>query len=221
MRLLLVEDDMLLGRGLVAGLGQAHYAVDWVTTGEEAEAALQTTHYDALILDLGLPGMDGLELLRQRRRARDATPVLVLTARDTVADRVAGLDAGGDDYLIKPFELSELLARIRALLRRGKGEAAPALRHGRMVLDPAAHSVTLDGEPVSLSGREFAVLQELLINAGRVLTRSQLEDRLYGWGEEIESNAIEVHIHNLRRKLHADAIRTVRGVGYMIPADVP
>lgn len=218
MRILLVEDDELLGRGVAVGLGQAGYAVDRVASGEDAEAALQTTRYDAVVLDLGLPGIDGLTLLRQRRQARDATPVLVLTARDTVADRVTGLDAGGDDYLVKPFDLSELLARLRALLRRGKGEAAPVLRHGKMVLDPAAHSLTVDGKPVALSGSEFAVLQELLVNAGRVLTRAQLEDRLYGWGEEIESNAIEVHIHNLRRKLHADVIRTLRGVGYMIPA---
>ena len=218
MRLLVVEDDELLGRGLVAGLAQAGFAVDWVTTGEDAETALQTTRYDAAVLDLGLPRMDGLTLLRQRRNARDATPVLVLTARDAVADRVAGLDAGGDDYLVKPFDLSELLARLRALLRRSRGEAAPTLCHERIVLDPAAHSVTLDGDLVPLSGREFTVLQELLINAGRVLTRSQLEDRVYGWGEEIESNAIEVHVHNLRRKLYADLIRTVRGVGYIIPA---
>lgn len=221
MRILLVEDDELLGRGIAAALAQEGYAADRVTSGEDAEAALQTTHYDAAILDLGLPGIDGLTLLRKRRKARDATPVLVLTARDTIADRVTGLDAGGDDYLVKPFDLGELLARLRALLRRGKGTAAPVLRHGRIALDPAAHSVSLDGKPVALSGREFAVLQELLINAGRVLTRAQIEDRLYGWGEEVESNAVEVHIHNLRRKLHADVIRTLRGVGYMIPAASP
>jgi len=221
MRILLVEDDGLLGPGVAAGLVQAGYAADLVTSGEDAEAALQTTHYDAAILDLGLPGIDGLTLLRQRRAAKDATPVLVLTARDTIADRIKGLDAGGDDYLVKPFDLDELLARLRALLRRGKGAAAAILRHGRIALDPAAHSVSLDGEPVALSGREFAVLQELLINAGRVLTRAQLEERLYGWGEEVESNAIEVHIHNLRRKLHSSVIRTLRGVGYMVPADSP
>lgn len=221
MRILLVEDDGLLGPGVAAGLVQAGYAADLVTSGEDAEAALQTTHYDAAILDLGLPGIDGLTLLRQRRAAKDATPVLVLTARDTIADRIKGLDAGGDDYLVKPFDLDELLARLRALLRRGKGAAAAILRHGRIALDPATHSVSLDGEPVALSGREFAVLQELLINAGRVLTRAQLEERLYGWGEEVESNAIEVHIHNLRRKLHPSVIRTLRGVGYMAPADSP
>lgn len=218
MRLLLVEDDELLGRGLASGLSQAGFAVDRAGTAEDAQVALAATHYDAAILDIGLPGMDGLTLLRQRRAARDDTPVLVLTARDTVTDKIKGLDAGGDDYLVKPFDLNELLARLRALLRRSLGKAAPLIHHGRITLDPASHGVTLDGQPVQLSGREFAVLQELLFNAGRVLTRSQLEDRLYGWGEEIESNAIEVHIHNLRKKLHADAIRTLRGVGYMIPA---
>jgi DNA-binding response OmpR family regulator len=217
MRLLLVEDDDLLGQGLANGLTQAGFAVDRVRTAEDAEVALETTHYDAAILDLGLPGMDGLALLRQRRAARDATPVLVLTARDTVADKIKGLDAGGDDYLVKPFDLNEVLARLRALLRRSQGKSAPLLKHGRITLDPASHDVTLDGKPVALSGREFAVLQELLFNAGRVLTRAQLEDRLYGWGEEVESNAIEVHIHNLRKKLHPDVIRTLRGVGYMVP----
>lgn len=217
MRLLLVEDDELLGQGLATGLTHAGFAADWVKTAEDAQAALETAHYDAAVLDLGLPGMDGLTLLRQRRAARDTTPVLVLTARDTVSDKIEGLDAGGDDYLVKPFDLNEVLARLRALLRRSQGKAAPILHHGRITLDPASHSVTLDGEPVQLSGREFAVLQELLFNAGRVLTRSQLEDRLYGWGGEIESNAIEVHIHNLRKKLHAGVIRTLRGVGYMIP----
>lgn len=217
MRLLLVEDDMLLGRGLVAGFGQSGFAVDWVRDGDDADAALRVTTYDAMVLDLGLPGMDGLTLLRQRRAAGDKIPVLVLTARDTITDRVVGLDAGGDDYLVKPFDLNELQARLRALLRRAKGEAAPVLKNGRIVLDPAAHSVTLDGGPVALSNREFAVLQSLLVHAGRVQTRSQLEEQLYGWGEEIDSNAIEVHIHNLRRKLFPDVIRTMRGVGYIIP----
>lgn len=221
LRLLLVEDDELLGQGLATGLTQAGFAVDRVRTGEDAQVALETTHYDAAVLDLGLPGMDGLTLLRQRRAVNDTTPVLVLTARDTVTDKIRGLDAGGDDYLVKPFDLSEVLARLRALLRRSQGKAAPLIHHGRITLDPASHSVTLDGKPVQLSGREFGVLQELLFNAGRVLTRSQLEDRLYGWGEEIESNAIEVHIHNLRKKLFADVIRTLRGVGYMIPVPPP
>ncbi|MBU2487226.1 MAG: response regulator [Alphaproteobacteria bacterium] len=218
MRLLLVEDDTLLGRGLVAGLGQLGFAVDWVCDGEDADAALATTTYDAVVLDLGLPGMDGLSLLQHRRAAGDKTPVLVLTARDTIAERVSGLDAGSDDYMIKPFDLDELQARLRALLRRSKGEAMPVLHNGRVTLDPAAHNVTLDGVPVALSNREFAVLQGLMMHAGRVLTRSQLEEQLYGWGEEIDSNAVEVHIHNLRRKLFPDVIRTLRGVGYIVPA---
>lgn len=218
MRLLLVEDDTLLGRGVVAGLAQSGLAVDWVQTGGDADAALATTTYDAVILDLGLPDQDGLALLRQRRAAGDKTPVLVLTARDTIAERVSGLDAGGDDYMVKPFDLDELKARLRALMRRATGEAAPVLRNGRVVLDPAARSVTLDGEPVALSNREFAVLQGLMTHVGRVLTRSQLEEKLYGWGEEIDSNAVEVHIHNLRRKLFPDVVRTMRGVGYVVPA---
>lgn len=218
MRLLLVEDDILLGRGLVSGLSQGGFATDWVQDGEDAEAALETTKYDAVVLDLGLPRLDGLSLLRRRRAERDRTPVLVLTARDTIADRISGLDAGGDDYLIKPFDLAELQARLRALIRRSKGEAAPVLANGRVNLDPAAHSVNLDGLPVSLSNREFSILHDLMQSSGRVLTRQQLEERVYGWSEEIESNAIEVHIHNLRRKLFPDVIRTVRGVGYIVPA---
>lgn len=218
MRLLLVEDDTLLGRGVVAGLAQSGFAVDWVKTGGDADAALATTTYDAAILDLGLPDQDGLALLRQRRAAGDKTPVLVLTARDTIAERVSGLDAGGDDYMVKPFDLDELKARLRALMRRATGEAAPVIRNGRIALDPAARSVTLDGEPVVLSNREFAVLQSLMMHVGHVLTRSQLEEQLYGWGEEIDSNAVEVHIHNLRRKLFPDVVRTMRGVGYVVPA---
>ncbi len=219
MRILLVEDDTLLGQGASAGLVQAGWAVDWVTDGLDADAALRATSYDAVVLDLGLPGIDGLTVLGRLRGAKDATPVLVLTARDSLADRVAGLDAGGDDYLVKPFELAELQARLRALLRRSKGAAGPILRHGRVALDPASRTVQLDGEPVELSAREFATLQELMLNAGRVRTRSQLEDSLYGWGEEIGSNAVEVYVHNLRRKLYAGLIRTVRGVGYVIPAE--
>ncbi len=219
MRLLLVEDDTLLGRGLVAGLGQGGFAVDWVRDGDDADAALATTSYDVVVLDLGLPGMDGLSLLRRRRAAGDKTPVLVLTARDTIAERVSGLDAGGDDYMIKPVDLEELRARLRALLRRSAGEAMPILRSGRVALDPAAHTVTLDGTPVLLSNREFAVLHGLMMHAGRVMTRSQLEEQLYGWDEQIDSNAVEVHIHNLRRKLFPEVIRTMRGIGYIIPAE--
>ncbi len=218
MRLLLVEDDALLGRGLRTGLSQAGFAVDWTQTGEDAEAALATTGYDAVVLDLGLPGLDGLTLLRRLRAARDRTPVLVLTARDTVDDRVAGLDAGGDDYLVKPFALAELQARLRALMRRKAGEAGPMLRSGRVELDPAARSVRLDGQPVALSGREYSVLHDLMRHAGRIVSRSQLEDSVYGWDDDIGSNAIEVHIHNLRRKLGPDAVQTVRGLGYVVPA---
>lgn len=218
MRLLLVEDDILLGRGLVAGLSQGGFATDWVQDGEDAEVALETADYDAVVLDLGLPRLDGLSLLRRRRTARDRTPVLVLTARDTIADRISGLDAGGDDYLIKPFDLAELQARLRALIRRSKGVAAPVLVSGRVTLDPAGRNVTLDGLPVSLSNREFSILHDLMQSSGRVLTRQQLEERVYGWSEEIESNTIEVHIHNLRRKLFPEVIRTLRGVGYMVPS---
>jgi DNA-binding response OmpR family regulator len=216
MRLLLVEDDNILGDGIRAGLAQEGYAVDWVQDGHAAELALGSESYDAVVLDLGLPRLSGLDVLRGLRVRHDDVPVLILTARDTVADRVGGLDAGADDYLVKPFDLDELLARIRALLRRRSGRAAPVLEQGAVALDPAAHTVTRDGEPVALSGREFALLQLLLENAGRVLSRARLEESLYGWGEEVESNAIEVHIHHLRKKLGADLIRTVRGVGYLI-----
>ena len=179
---------------------------------------LHSICYDAVVLDLGLPGMDGLTLLGRLRASKHSIPVLVLTARETLADRVAGLDAGADDYLVKPFDLAELQARLRALLRRSKGATAPLLHHGRIVLDLTSHKVFLDGAAVELSAREFATLQELMMNAGRVRTRGQLEESLYGWGEEIGSNTIEVYIHNLRRKLYADLIRTIRGVGYTITA---
>tara|TARA_R110002020_G_scaffold5841_2_gene23952 strand:- start:10317 stop:10982 length:666 start_codon:yes stop_codon:yes gene_type:complete len=218
MRILLVEDDTLLGKGVSAGLVQAGWAVDWTLDGIDAETALHSICYDAVVLDLGLPGMDGLTLLGRLRASKHSIPVLVLTARETLADRVAGLDAGADDYLVKPFDLAELQARLRALLRRSKGATAPLLHHGRIVLDLTSHKVFLDGAAVELSAREFATLQELMMNAGRVRTRGQLEESLYGWGEEIGSNTIEVYIHNLRRKLYADLIRTIRGVGYTITA---
>ncbi len=217
MRVLLVEDDRLLGEGVRAGLGQAGLAVDWALDGEEAELALSTQAYDAVVLDLGLPKQDGLTVLRHLRERRNAVPVLLLTARDSVVDRVTGLDAGADDYLTKPFALTELQARLRALLRRSRGIAQPLLHHGRLTMDPKARTVLLDGAPIELSAKEFATLQELLLAAGRVLSKAQLEERLYGWGDEIESNAIEVYVHHLRRKLHPNLIRTVRGVGYMIP----
>ncbi|HWS75537.1 MAG TPA: response regulator [Quisquiliibacterium sp.] len=219
MRILLVEDDSLLGDGIRAGLAQGGFAVDWVLDGRDAVLALAGHRYDAVVLDLALPRVDGMEVLRGLRSAHDDTPVLILTARDAITDRIAGLDAGADDYLTKPFDLAELQARLRALLRRSGGKAAPLLRHGPLALDPAAHTVTLRGQPVELSPREFAILHELLRNAGRVLSRSQLESKVYGWGEEVESNAIEVFVHHLRRKLAPDLVRTIRGVGYMIPAD--
>ena len=221
MRILLAEDDPLLGDGVRTGLLQAGFAVDWVTDGQDARLALAGEPYDAVLLDLGLPKADGLAVLRELRAARNPVPVLILTARDALADRVAGLDAGADDYLVKPFALAELQARLRALLRRSKGVVDPVIRHGRIALDPAARTVTLDGAPVELSAREFATLQELLVNAGRVLSRSRLEEKLYGWGEEIESNAVEVYVHHLRRKLYPELIQTVRGVGYLVPKAPP
>ena len=217
MKILLVEDDRLLGDGIRAGLMQAGFAVDWAQDGRAAELALSGEAYDAVVLDLGLPRLSGMEVLARARAARNAVPVLILTARDTVPDRIAGLDAGADDYLVKPFDLGELQARLRALLRRAGNQAEPVLSHGELRLDPAARSVTREGRPVELSAREFAVRHALLLNAGRVLSKAQLEEKLYGWGEEIESNAVEVFVHHLRRKLAPDLIRTVRGVGYMIP----
>jgi len=216
MRLLLVEDDTLLGDGVRAGLIQEGFTVDWVQDGAAAQLALQTEPYALMVLDLGLPKLAGLDLLKRLRQSGSTIPVLILTARDTVADRVKGLDSGADDYLIKPFDLDELAARIRALLRRKTGRATLEIRHGAIVLDPAAHTVTVSGTPVELPPREFAVLQALLESAGRVLSREQLEQQLYGWNDEVESNAVEVHIHHLRKKLGTDLIRTVRGVGYTI-----
>lgn len=217
MRILLVEDDLLLGDGLHAGLGQAGFAVDWAKDGEEAELALAAQTYDAVVLDLGLPKVDGLTLLRRLRAGGNAVPVLILTARDTLQDRVGGLNVGADDYLIKPFALAELNARLMALLRRAKGVVDPTVRYGRVALDPVARRVTLDGRPIDLTAREFTTLQELLLNAGRVLSKSQIEDKLFGWGEEIESNVVEVYVHHLRRKLYPELIRTIRGAGYMVP----
>jgi DNA-binding response OmpR family regulator len=216
MRLLLVEDDSILGDGIRTGLTQEGYAVDWVTDGYLAGHALQSEHYDLLVLDLGLPRRSGLDVLKELRAGGSNLPVLILTARDTVRDRVAGLDSGADDYLIKPFALDELFARTRALLRRSGERGAPVIRHGAITLDPAARKVSRDGVPVELSAREFALLQTLLENTGRVLSRTRIEQSLYAWGDEVESNAVEVHIHHLRRKLGASLIRTIRGVGYVI-----
>jgi DNA-binding response OmpR family regulator len=217
MRILLVEDDTLLGDGIRAGLAQADFAVDWVQDGVLGDTALRTETYAAVVLDLGLPRLSGLDLLRGIRARGDMTPVLILTARDAVGDRVKGLDSGADDYLIKPFDLNELAARLRALIRRGQGNATPVLRLHGVLLDPAQHRVEYHGEPVELTARQFALLQELMLNAGRVLSREQLEQRVYPWGDELESNAIEVHVHHLRRKLAPGLVRTVRGVGYLMP----
>ena len=219
MRILLVEDDKLLGDGVQAGLAQSGFSVDWVKDGVAAELALKTGEYAGVVLDLGLPRLSGMELLARLRRGGNKVPVLILTARDRVEDRIKGLDCGADDYVIKPFDLHELAARLRALVRRASGEAAPKLQVGAIELDPAARSVSFRGRPVELSVREFALLQELMLHAGRVLTREQLAQRLYAWGEEIESNAIEVHVHHLRRKLAPELVRTVRGVGYLLPRE--
>ncbi len=219
MRLLLVEDDPLLGDGIQAGLSQAGFAVDWVRDGVAGELALKTEPYAAVILDLGLPRLTGLELLERLRVAGNRAPVLILTARDAIADRIKGLDSGADDYLVKPFDLNELAARLRALIRRAQGQPAPIIRIGALALEAASHQVTFQGHPVDLSAREFALLHALMLNAGRVLSREQLERQLYAWGEEVESNAIEVHIHHLRRKLQPELIRTIRGVGYLLPRE--
>lgn len=216
MRILLIEDDAILGDGVQAGLTQSGFGVDWARSCEEGRLALAVHAYEAVVLDIGLPDGSGLELLQEWRTQENPIPVLILTARDTLADRVTGLNQGADDYLIKPFELDELTARLRALLRRSHQRAAPVLAYKGIVLDPAARTVTLDGHPIDLPLREFTLLEELLENEGRVLTRSRLEQSLYGWNAEVESNAIEVHVHHLRRKFGADLIKTVRGVGYMI-----
>ncbi|HEX8957949.1 MAG TPA: response regulator [Burkholderiaceae bacterium] len=218
MRLLLVEDDAMIGQGLKKGLRQDSFSVDWVRDGAAAEAALDIAGYDLLLLDLGLPGKPGLDVLRTLRRKNNPIPVLILTARDAVAERVAGLDAGADDYLVKPFDFDELEARIRALLRRRAGRSESLIRHGDVTLNPATREVLLKDAPVNLSAREFSLLQALMDRPGAVLSRAQLEEKLYGWGEEVESNAIEVHIHGLRKKLGAGLIRNVRGVGYMVGA---
>jgi two-component system OmpR family response regulator/two-component system response regulator QseB len=217
MRILLVEDDPQLGDGLTIGLRQAGFAIDWVKDGAMAACVLETETFDLIVLDLGLPQLSGMELLKRIRSRGLALPALILTARDTTADKIAGLDAGADDYLVKPIDLDELTARIRAIARRAAGRAQPLLRHGALALDPASRRITLRDAPIELSAREFSVLHALLENAGRVMTRSQLESSIYGWRDEPDSNALEVHIHHLRKKLGADFIKTLRGVGYMIP----
>lgn len=216
MRILLVEDDALLGDGIRAGLELDAYAVDWVRNGEQALHALDSHSYEACILDLGLPGKDGIAVLKEARSAGDRTAVLVLTARDTREDKIGGLDAGADDYLTKPFDLGELQARLRALIRRASGTARPVLEHRGVVLDPSTKRVTADGCEVTLSAREYALLQDLLSHPGHIRSRAQLEESLYAWGDETGSNTVEVYIHHLRKKLGADFIRTVRGFGYQL-----
>ena len=217
MRILLAEDDPLLGDGLRAGLRQLGFQVDWVQDGLAAERELSSGDYAAAVLDLGLPLKDGLAVLSALRQRKIATPILVLTARDAVPDRIRGLDLGADDYVVKPVDLHELGARLRSLVRRAHGQAQDALRWGAVLLEPAARQVSLNGAAVTLSTREFDLLQVLMLNAGRVLSREQLEQQLYSWGHEVESNAIEVHIHHLRRKLQPELIQTLRGVGYTVP----
>ena len=217
MRVLLVEDDELLGDGIRTGLRHYGHTIDWVKDGKAANDVLTTTfeNFDIIVLDLGLPKMSGLEVLKALREKNITTPVVILTARETVDDRVKGLDAGADDYITKPFDLDELCARMRALQRRSKARAKPILTYANITLDPASHVVHMDGEQIMISRREFSLLQKLIENAGRVISREQLNQTLYGWGENIDSNALEVHIHNLRKRFGTNLIRTIRGVGYM------
>jgi len=217
MRLLLVEDDHMIGESVSDILRAEHYAVDWVKDGLLADSVLRTEAYDLVLLDLGLPGKDGIEVLRAMRQARNRTPVLIATARDAVEQRIAGLDAGADDYVLKPYDLGELLARVRALLRRAAGRAEPHYEHLGVTIDPATREVSVAGQAVVLSSREWAVLELLLARPGAVLSRSQLEAKIFGWEDGVVSNAVEVYIHGLRKKLGAGLIQNVRGVGYMVP----
>jgi two-component system, OmpR family, response regulator QseB len=217
MRVLLIEDDPMIAKGLQTALRQDGYAVDGVSDGRRAAEALRTESFDIVLLDLGLPGRDGLEVLRELRGRGDSTPVIIVTARDDMRNRIEGLDAGADDYIIKPFDLDEIAARMRSVLRRAAGRGDPCIRHRGISLNPVTHAVERDGVPVPLSAHEFSVLEALLQRPGAVLSRTQLEDRLYGWSDSIESNAVEVYIHALRRKLGSESIRTLRGVGYFIP----
>lgn len=216
MRLLLIEDDELLGDAVKTGLMQFGYIVDWLKDGEAARMALKTESFELIILDLGLPKLSGIALLQSIRQGGNKTPVIILTARESVESRVKGLDCGADDYIIKPFDLNELSARIRALVRRSQGRADTTFQYRNVTLDPAAHSVMVDDELINVPRREFALLQKLLENAGQVLSRDQLMQSIYSWDEDVDSNALEVHIHNLRKKLNASYIRTIRGVGYMV-----
>jgi two-component system response regulator QseB len=215
-RLLLVEDDAMIGESVRQGLRQDGYTVDWVRDGHAAELAIANGVYDMLLLDLGLPMKEGIAVLKQLRARGNKTPVLVITARDAVGDRVRGLDAGADDYLVKPFDLDELAARIRALSRRWSGRADPLIRYGDVVVNLTTREVTIGNDPVTLSAREFALLEAFLERPGAVLSREQLEDKLYGWGEEVQSNAVEVYVHAIRKKFGQKFIKNLRGVGYMI-----
>jgi two-component system response regulator QseB len=217
MRVLLVEDDRMIAEAVRTALGQEEHVTDWVTDGMAALGVLAHSRFDMVLLDLGLPRKDGLTVLRQMRERGDVTPVIIITARDDVRTRVAGLDSGADDYLVKPFDLDELAARMRAALRRSAGRGDPVIEHGELRVNPVTREVRKAGEPVTLSAKEFAVLEALLLRPGAVLSRAQLEDRLYGFGEAIESNAVEVYVHALRRKLGSEAIRTQRGAGYFVP----
>jgi len=216
MRILLVEDDELLGDGIATGLKQRNNVVDWVKDGIAAEQSLDVEEFDLVILDLGLPRKDGLQVIQSIRKKENHTPVLILTARDSTDDKIKGLDAGADDYMVKPFDLDELEARIRALHRRNSGSSSSVIVRGNLELDPASHIASLDGEPLNIPRREFALLQKLLENQGKVVPRDTLSNSLYGWGDEVDSNTLEVHIHNLRKKLGTKTIRTIRGIGYMI-----
>jgi two-component system OmpR family response regulator/two-component system response regulator QseB len=218
-RVLLIEDDALLGEALQTGLRQRGFVVDWQRDGAAGLAAAQSEDYQALVLDLGLPRLEGTRVLERLRAAHSTVPIVVLTAREAITERVTQLDAGADDYIVKPVDLDELAARIRAVVRRRAGAAHSRIEVGDLVLDLAARTVTRAGVAVALQPREFLVLESLALNAGRVVTRAQLDARIYGWGEEVDSNALEVHVHHLRRKLGADTIRTVRGVGYLMPAE--
>ncbi len=216
MRILLVEDDTLLGDGVYAGLRREDHAIDWVKNGESALTAITETQYDCIILDIGLPRISGIDVLRRMRETNNHTPVLILTAQDDIADRVNGLDAGADDYLVKPFEFAELCARLRALSRRNRGASSEVIQYQDILIDTTAHTVEYKQHAVTLSRREFTLLVELITNQGRVLSRHNLEQKLYSWGDEIESNTIEVHIHHLRKKFYSELIKTVRGIGYII-----
>jgi two-component system OmpR family response regulator len=219
MRILLVEDDEMIGQEVELALRQAQYTVDWVHDASHADTALRTTQYDAVLLDLGLPDQDGVTVLKGLRERDEPIPVIIVTAREAIGERIAGLDAGADDYVLKPFDIDELLARLRALIRRSMGSPSVAYELGSVWIDVANKQARLNNTSVTLSAKEWAVLEPLVMRPGNVFSRAQLEEKLYGWGEEISSNAVEVHIHNLRRKLSSDLIRNVRGVGYMVPGE--